>query len=364
MKIKTITCHDVYNAGASLQAYALVTYLRELGHKAEIINYKPDYLSRHYRLWGGVNPKYDVPFLREAYCMAKLPTRLAARFSKNKKAFDDFTLKYLPLTKPYTSNEALKKDPPAADVYFAGSDQIWNTLFPNGKDPAFYLDFVPKNKIRASYAASFATEKIDPAWKEQIRTWLSSFDYISVREKSGVSLLHDLGISQCLQVLDPVFLLSVEHWSSLIEHDTLTEYSNPFIFIYDFDGNEKLEKDAKRLAREFGCKIVSFFQCDYANICIPVKSPQMFLYLIYHAKFILSNSFHATAFSLIFQRQFMAYCRVEDTNSRIFDLLKLTGLEQRTCADQKIDWFCVQSNLIPLIRTSKQYLQDILGWKK
>lgn len=64
MKIKTITCHDVYNVGASLQAYALVTYLRKLGHDAQIIDYKPDYLSNHYPLWGLGNPAYDKPVIR------------------------------------------------------------------------------------------------------------------------------------------------------------------------------------------------------------------------------------------------------------------------------------------------------------
>lgn len=136
MKIKTITCHDVYNVGASLQAYALVTYLRKLGHDAQIIDYKPDYLSNHYPLWGLGNPAYDKPVIRELYNLAKLPGRLKAR--NGKAEYDRFTAEFLPLTpRRYTSNDDLKQNPPEADVYFAGSDQIWNCFFPNGKDPAF-----------------------------------------------------------------------------------------------------------------------------------------------------------------------------------------------------------------------------------
>lgn len=89
MKIKTITCHDVYNVGASLQAYALVTYLRKLGHDAQIIDYKPDYLSNHYPLWGLGNPAYDKPVIRELYNLAKLPGRLKAR--NGKAEYDRFT---------------------------------------------------------------------------------------------------------------------------------------------------------------------------------------------------------------------------------------------------------------------------------
>ena len=141
MKIKTITCHDVYNVGASLQAYALVTYLRKLGHDAQIIDYKPDYLSNHYPLWGLGNPAYDKPVIRELYNLAKLPGRLKARNGKRKAEYDRFTAEFLPLTpRRYTSNDDLKQNPPEADVYFAGSDQIWNCFFPNGKDPVFLLD--------------------------------------------------------------------------------------------------------------------------------------------------------------------------------------------------------------------------------
>ena len=113
MKICTITCHDVYNVGASLQAYALQIYLKSLGHDVKIIDYKPDYLSKHYRLDVVGNPKYDKPFVREAYLLAKLPGRL--RVLPRKKAFDSFTAKDLDWTSRYVSNEELKADPPEAD---------------------------------------------------------------------------------------------------------------------------------------------------------------------------------------------------------------------------------------------------------
>lgn len=361
MKIKTITCHDVYNAGASLQAYALVTYLRELGHEAEIIDYKPNYLSGHYRLWGGVNPKYDFPFLREAYCMAKLPTRLAARFSKNKKAFDDFTLKYLPLTKRYTSNEALKKDPPAADVYFAGSDQIWNTLFPNGKDPAFYLDFAPHNKIRASYAASFATDHIDSAWKAQISIWLKSLDYISVRESSGISVLHDLGIHQCRQVLDPVFLLGIDKWSKYI-YTGNSFYSDPYILVYDFDNNQIISEFAESIAQEKKCRIL-YFPTDFKSMA-SFLGPVGFLNAIYYADVVISNSFHATAFSIIFQKDFWVFNRHDKINARISDLVSILGLRDRYNWNyghaSSINYEIIQNRINKLILGSKLYIDKVI----
>ena len=99
MKIKTITCHDVYNYGASLQAYALAKYLMSIGHEVEIINYKPNYLSNTYAIWAKPSEKYDKILLRQLYQIIKLPGRLTAQFSRRKKAFVKFKKKYLLLTK-------------------------------------------------------------------------------------------------------------------------------------------------------------------------------------------------------------------------------------------------------------------------
>ena len=170
MKIKTITCHNVYNVGASLQAYALLTYLKGLGHEVEIIDYQPGYLSDRHNISYVPNEKYrNNIVLKYAYLLCKIPVRLKELPKKN--IFDKFHDENYTLTdKTYRNNEELKLNPPIADIYFAGSDQIWNTIFENGKDPAFYLDFAPKESIKASYAASFATEKVDDKY---IKTFLS-----------------------------------------------------------------------------------------------------------------------------------------------------------------------------------------------
>ena len=108
MEIKTITCHDVYNVGASLQAFALSKYLMDLGHDVEVVDYKPDYLSKQYSLLYVANPKYERPVLRELYLLLKLPERVKSRFSKRKKEYDCFTAQFLPTTKrKYISNKRI-----------------------------------------------------------------------------------------------------------------------------------------------------------------------------------------------------------------------------------------------------------------
>lgn len=365
MRIKTITCHDVYNVGASLQAYALSSYLQRLGHDVEIINYKPDYLSRHYNLTCVGNSRYDKPVLKQLYLLLKLPGRLKAKYSRRKKEYDYFTSNYLLCTKEkYQSNDELKQNPPIADVYFAGSDQIWNTVFNNGKDPAFYLDFVPEGCVKASYAASFATDDIDEKWKPKIVAWISKINYISVREKSGIDILNKLGIKGHIQVLDPVFLLNRIEWEQ-IEKGVVG--SDRYILVYDFDRNESLKLFAKKIARELNCKIYSVLSCDYANKCFDQEGPQAFINLIHNAEFVISNSFHATAFSIIYQKQFVVFERNEKINTRMRDLLDMFNLKNRLIKsidelteDIIIEYALVNMELSYYIKKSKEYIACVL----
>lgn len=326
MQIKTITCHDVYNHGASLQAYALQTYLESLGHNVEIINYKPPYLCGHYDLWT-VNPVYDKPIVKQLYLLAKLPGRLVAL--KRKCLFDEFTKKYLRLTQYcYHCNNDLKDNPPQADAYIAGSDQIWNTLFLNGRDPAFYLDFAPKTSKRISYAASFATEDVVEEYKPFVKSMLQNFDEISVRERCSLPLLRLLGREDGVAICDPVFLLSREQWDKLLP----SKYKKDrYLLVYDTENSEKIKIIALKIAKQKGLKIcnVSGFRLNYVDKDLWASSPLNFVQLIRDAEYVVSNSFHATAFSLIFQRDFCVVNRSERINERMKSLLNSYRIEER-----------------------------------
>ena len=362
MKIKTITCHDVYNAGASLQAYALVTYLNKLGHEARIIDYKPEYLSRHYRLWGGASGKYNKPLLRELYSLIKFPRRLKLKLGKRKKEYDNFTQKHLILTdKRYNSYEELLDNPPQADVYFAGSDQIWNTLFENGRDPSFYLQFAPENAVRASYAASFATDSIADEYKISVSKWLKELDFISVREESGVDIVEDMGIYNVVQVLDPVFLLSKEDWLNVLKPIDINE---PYLLIYDFDINDKLAEFAKKLAKDMNLKIYSVLDNPNCDRSFSQVGPDGFVTLVKNAEYVISNSFHATAFSIIFEKQFFVFDRFENINKRMHDLLKAFKLESRLVLDDfdssEINYNEIRNNINKQIGYSQKYIDKVL----
>lgn len=362
MKIKTITCHDVYNVGASLQAYALQQYLMNLGHDVEIIDYKPNYLSKHYNIRAVNNPCFDRPIIRTVYLAMKLPGRLKALKSERKKNFDRFRREKLKLTsKKYCSNEELIIDLPDADLFICGSDQIWNPLFQNGKDAAFFLDFVPENRKKASYAASFAVETISELDKIRMQEWLGSFDAISVREKSGISILERMGLKgKC--VCDPVLLLTREKWDSISQPFD----SEKYLFVYDFDNSAFMMEVVQRIAKERNLKICSFFESSIADKVLKDLGPQEFLGVIKNADVVLSNSFHATVFSVIYHKEFYVIERNEAINTRMKDFLALLGLEERLISRQtlkllnrEINWKSVEEQIIPVIEESKEYLKKV-----
>lgn len=357
MKICTITCHNVYNTGASLQAYALAAYLGSQGHEVQIVDYVPEYLH-HYKLWTRVhNPAYDKPIVRQLYRLAKLPGQLKGHMSLRKKRFDQFTRAFLPLTKThYSTYSQLLRKPPRAELFLAGSDQIWNSFFPNGRDPAFYLQFAPEGAVRASYAASFAVPRLEEQHREQTARWISELHHVAVREASALEILEDLGIRGGVHVVDPVFLLTANQWDELCPPADLGE---PYVFVYDFDNNPELRRIAGELSEKQGLKIYTLQDLGYGHRSFPDAGPIEFVQLVRGAAFVLSNSFHATAFSLIYRRPYLTVDREEGINARMQDLNRLAGLEHRKTPNDPIDWADVHSRLEKSIAASMDYLDAV-----
>lgn len=368
MRILTITCHDVYNAGASLQAYALMSYLNEQGHDTRIIDYKPDYLSRHFKLFSVNNPKFRSNFfVRFAYIASKMPGKIISL--PKKRLFDQFNGKYLLLSKRYHTNGELKLNSPVADLYFAGSDQIWNPLFPNGRDPAFFLDFAPETAVKASYAASFGTDSIPKEYREQMARWMKRLDYVSVRELSGVEIVKELGVVYAQVVVDPVFLKSQKFWKLFSDNSKYAaKPRQKYILVYNFGKNAKIATFIQLLAEERNAKIYSFTRCKALHIdkLVYYSSPMDFVALIRNAECIISNSFHATAFSVIFEKDFYVFSRKENINARMQDLLSMLDLSDRWicpgngASDAPIPYSEVRKKLEYHIEKSKEYIEKVL----
>lgn len=374
MKILTLTTYQGYNYGASLQAYALQTYLRMQGHETEIIRFEPEYLMRHYAFWY-VNPESKLnknTLTRMVYRFAKWVHRRTTL--KRKALFDEFNHSVLQETKKvWTSSAELMECPPVADLYVVGSDQVWNVLYDAGRDPVFYLDFVGSGK-KASYAASFSFLNLPKEHYERIQKSLFTFDAVSVREYQGMALLDKMGINGTW-VLDPVFLIDISQWDRLIDKVSSRYYADinePYILIYDFEGNDDLRIFAEEYASIHKVKIYAItdrFPLKYADKNFKNAGPVDFIRMIKGCQCFISNSFHGTAFSIIYHKPFYVFNRNRaKVNSRMESLLAMFDLKDRLIDTEEkktvamameIDWEEVENKKIKQLCISQSFLKNL-----
>lgn len=361
MKVYTITCHNALNHGARLQACALLYFLDKQGHEAEVIDYRPDYMSFAEKLfyWPG-------PSLKEWVKLFVFFGRRRDAIQRNK-AFDCFSDRYISRTRRVYHNLAeLQSCPPRADIYIAGSDQIWNTSFHNGLDAAFYLDFGSFDTKRISYAASFAMPSLVNGSESFIKEHIAAFDSLSVREQSGLHILSSLGYKGAV-VADPVFLLSAAEWDALME---CADSTQPYILVYDVMGCNTVRRIAKQIAKQRDCKIYSIGsrRLGYADRNFTQAAPNKFVELVRNARCVVSNSYHGTAFAMIFHKDFFVVDRDDGQNERMHDLLDRCGLQShridsdfsREQITAHITYDAVDEILRSHIVKSKAFLNDLL----
>lgn len=316
-KIITVTCNSAINYGAILQTYGLYCALKKMSN-VEVLNYAPGYYEEQ-RNHNSLVKK-----------IIQIPNRLKGKFIFNK-----FEKKYIKLTATkYRNNAQLLQNPPFADVYIAGSDQIWNcNNLINGEDDTFFLNFVPEGAIRASYAASIAMNTIPERQKQRYRELLSKFEYISVREPSSIELLNSIGIDNVFSNIDPVFLLEKEEWDNFALQSPIN-LREKYVLVYGYAHDSKVFSYAKKLAKQLHVKVYSI-GTSYLYYCLSQDkyfwcvSPNSFVDLIKNAEAVITNSFHGTAFSLIFNVPLHFFTVSQNTNARMLDLLNLVGMSER-----------------------------------
>lgn len=359
IKIKTITCHNCYNYGAVLQTFALQQYCATEFGECEVINYIPTYMEYNSR-YRYIPDRWSSSLVgRCLYRLRHHPQILS--LNGRKKKFDDFMAKYLSLTKEYKTYEELCCDPPYADVYICGSDQIWNGVnYQNGKDLAFYLGFVPDDKGKIAYAASFGRASIESCFLENKISYIKELDSVSVREVDGVNILRDYAIDACM-VLDPVFLINKDIWKKMISTKESSE--DPYVLVYDLGQTANLSRIVERYAKNYKVIIIGKSDLKIKNTTfIKNAGPIDFLRYIYNAEYIITNSFHCLAFSIIFEKNFVALKR-DEINSRIDNLLNISNIRECGYVDdinKRYDYVSIQSSMSQFIDKSKQFLCEAM----
>lgn len=355
MKIGIITFHNALNAGAVLQAYALQTFLVQLGHEAEFIDYCPP-RKFHLRDFLAKSPKTILNKLENFYYYRK--------YSSNN-SFNRI-LKLSPI-KFFNYND-LKQNLPNYDVVIAGSDQIWN--FHITLSPIYLLSFVPTNKRKIAYAASLGQCHIDPSIYNEFREALSKFDAISVREKNGAEFIAKLLNNKIpiYHTVDPTLLISKEQYQQIIEkRNTVNNkhYLCTYILAELDNDNKKIISYIKNTLR------LNIINVRNPDTCIKLKraqniivTPTQWLYYITNSDFVICCSFHAVVFSILFHKPFIVLSppsfKNQGGNMRINSFLYEIGL-----SDYIINTFD-QNKIDSLIRKKIDWnkIETILAIKK
>ena len=257
------------------------------------------------------------------------------------KKFAKYRNMYLKQTdKEYNSIEKLKNNLPSADVYCTGSDQVWAKIGGANYDEAYFLDFVPAEKRCISYAASLGKSKIDEELEKRLPELLKKYETILVRENTAEEIIKKNGFNNVKQVLDPTLLLNEEEWSKLAEKTKLD--GKEYILVYQLHHNKQMEDYLKKLKKHTKLPVYrihpSFYYGFKPGKFIYLPTPGEYISYIKNAKYIVTDSFHGTVFSLIFNKNFVDILPGE-TSTRIESILKLVKQEKRIIKDfSNFDW--------------------------
>lgn len=339
-----ITLHFSVNYGAVLQCFALSETLKKNGIQVNVINYYPDYAKYYWEPQKKymdairdevISCRRGIGYTRKNVFIGCLKA-LKYVYKQNKNmnnylikynAFKEFSEKHLILTKEYNNIEMMKELP--FDVLITGSDQVWNSNYTNyAFDKAYFLKFGRNDAIKIAYGVSTYMYENERWWTEML-SLCNDFDRVSLREKMVCAKINGLcGAEKAVAVLDPSLLLTADEWCKfescgydcperyvltycLHEDELCLHYLNEYI---SSNNIMVIDISPKRLGKIF----------DWRGNC----GPDEFLYLVHNAEIIITDSFHGTTFSVIYNKNFISI-NTKQSDTRILDFLKLLDLDDR-----------------------------------
>ena len=364
MKIALITIHWANSYGGMLQTLASQKILSDYG-EVSIIDYKTPHLKKTMQLIRfGYMPR---DFLR----MGKDLFRLLPRYRLLHK-FKSFIEKHFNLTQQYNNHHDLDKVEALYDVFVCGSDQIWNPRIIDGVDSAYFLGFID-NKKKISFASSCGSYQFSGNEETVLVNHLSSFSNIAVREKNTAQYIsHLLEERKITTVLDPTLMLNKSEWLKLLEIK-VPKKNKPYVFVYTLKKDEFVRNIVEEVSNHFNLEIIVIDQDPFLGFSsdkhIQDADPKEYLELIAGASFVITNSFHGTAFSVNFEVPFISI-RPESGLNRIQDFLESVGLNERLILNKDdlndiirsaVDFKSSGSKLEELRASTRSYLNHALN---
>jgi hypothetical protein len=365
MKIGILTVPFNNNYGGLLQAFALKSVLSEMGHDVVFLNRRRNPIRslkfRVYRLLVRLHLIND--FLKQRSERLSVHT-------------DQFKEKYLePITRPYySSSDFAEVKNLNIDLFLVGSDQVWRYAYAEESIDDYFFNILERTNLpRISYAASFGTDTMEyPEMKRRIvASLLKEFKSISVREESGIRLLvnhFDVSLDKIKCVLDPTFLLNPTQYIKLFEGKNIQQ---KYMFTYILDSS-LIEDDTIQLIAKKKKITRKDLKAQTGNTSrLSVIAPvEEWLKSIYYADCVITDSFHGTVFSIIFNKPFVVVANPERGTARLKDLLSKFGLDNRIISKllpesmetlyEEVDWKSVNGRVSQLKKESLAFLQESL----
>ncbi len=369
IRVGLLTFHNALNYGAALQVYASQKILDNMGARCTVIDY--------------VNIRRKTAYDMQYHAKEELKKKNAAAafkycagsifMKRRRKAFREFYGKNLTCTdRRYASSAQARELNGKFDKFIAGSDQIWN-YNNNGKDFAYFLDFIDDDEKKISYASSFGLAEIPEDLKEDYKKNLNRIKHLSAREDYGVKLIKTLTGREAEMVLDPVFLLARENWLSLCKSPV---EKTGHIFCYLNRPSQWRNFLARTGYPARGLRIhkmtrhVTFkdFLTPYVKVAYSLSPPE-FIESIAGARLVVSASFHCISMAIILNVPFVAILTGDmGKDERLLNILRITGLENRILnermtadtVDRHIDFKQAEFKLDAYRKKSLAFLQKAI----
>lgn len=344
MKIGILTFHNADNFGAVLQCYALQETLRQICPRDEVcvVDYQNRVIQKSYT-YVCVRKNIVAMLVQLLY----IPARMQAH-----RQFERFRKRFLNIERAEAESCELR-------VY--GSDQIWNPWL-TGNDAVYFGSGYAGKKV--AYGASDGGQL---ELNAQTAALLRGFWAISCREQTlSARLAHFFGTGEIQTVCDPVLLLDKEHWLKIAVRPRETGY----VMLYRIAENPSIADETQRFARRFGRQVVEvvYVRSLRTLLCVSRRfaaciSPQEFLGYIAYADFVCTTSFHGTAFSIVFEKDFYAFT-FKERSDRICDVLSRVGLSDRFVAalPEYADWQSHGIDWEPVRRRALSYRKESLAY--
>ena len=363
-KINILTFYCALNYGAVLQSYALQNILLKYSDNVSILDYCPKFLLLPYMPWFkrySIIIEFNAKYIRHAF--TSIIQYYCLGYKMKLDNYQRFCKKYLRLTPlVYKDNDD--------SIVCLGSDQIWNPRITNWDKTYFYSNYPKGNTKVISYAASIGNDSSTEEELDFLRENIKNVDCISVREETAQCVLSSICDKPITTVLDPTLLLKSTDtaWRRLISDNKYGRY----ILLYQMSDDPNTLKICRHISKLLHLKIVEVLAYPFGrknlnfHKHITTAGPAEFVTLFAHAEYVVTSSFHGTAFSLIFNKQFMTVAH-PTVGSRQRDLLARIGLSDRVVSSvddlptTDIDYSIVNARLDAERKKSIDFLEKALG---